>query len=62
VSIAIGCMYGGKADGPGVPLEWRRGRGWRILPPSPNPREVTMKRRMKMRKRGRNSPSPLSTS
>jgi hypothetical protein len=62
MSTANGYMYGGRGDGPGVPLgRWHGSRG-RILPPIPNPREVTMKRRMKMRKGGGNSPSLLSAS
>jgi hypothetical protein len=53
MSTVNGCMHGGRGDGPRVQPGRRRGSGGRILPPSPNPQEVTTKRRMKMRKRGR---------
>jgi hypothetical protein len=53
VSTVNDYMYKGRGDGSGVPPEWWRGSGGRIHPLSLNPWEVTMKRRMKMRKRGR---------
>jgi hypothetical protein len=37
MSTANGCRHRGTGDGPGVPPEWRQGRGGRTLPPSPNP-------------------------
>jgi hypothetical protein len=58
VSTVNGCMYRGRGDGPRVPPGQQRGSRGRILPPSLNPWEVTTKRRMKTRKRGRKLPLP----
>jgi hypothetical protein len=53
MSTVNDCGYGGKGDGPRAPPTWWQGLGGRTLPPSPNPQEGTMKRRMKMGKRVR---------
>jgi hypothetical protein len=48
-----GSRYRGKGGCFGVPLGRLRGHEGRKLPPILNPREMKMRRRMKMRKRGR---------
>jgi hypothetical protein len=53
MSTTNGCGHDGKGDVPRSPLEQWQGRwGW-TLPPSSNPREGMMKRRMKMERWGR---------
>jgi hypothetical protein len=53
VSTANDSGHRGKGDRPIVPSRRRQGCGGRTLPPSLNPQERTMKRRMKMERRGR---------
>jgi hypothetical protein len=48
-----GSRHGGKGGGFRAPLGRLRGRIERKLPPNPNPQEMMMWRRVKMRKRRR---------
>jgi hypothetical protein len=61
VSTTNDCGHGGKEDGPRASPVWLQGCEGSKLPLSLNPREGTMKKRMKMESRGGGSTSPFST-